>query len=655
MDLAQIISQKNPSVNYVRNSGIGSDISLRGFERDNINVTIDGAKVCGACPNRMDPPAMHISSEQIKSIEIQEGPFDVANFGSLGGSINVNTQEPKENLSGSVELKAGSFDYKKGSAVVTGGNENIQLLIGASKESSAQYEDGDGKTIVEQVDSKAKMTLTKYQDKYKNVDAFSRDSFWSKLNIKTSKDSKLKLSYYMDSADDVLYPIYGMDAQVDKTKMFNAKYIIKNLSQYSDRVELKLYNSKVEHEMGTEFREYAADQNGDDIIDSSFRTHKVSSEVSGIRVENRKDSLVYGIDSSVRNWNGACIKEPNGEYIQARIPDVDTKNIALYSKYSYKLDSKATLSGGVRVNNTNIKANSSLIDSASPMAMINGIVNSYYDQHSQDRDFNSISANINYSYKLSKLDSFFVSFGQGVRVPDPKELYNIGFGKDLNIGDAYWKILGNPTLNETKNLELDIGYRGNVDKLQYKTKLFYSKLTDFIYAHSTTTNDTKVNKTLTFSNIDAKIYGFELMSAYEINSNFILDTSLAYQRGQKDEAISGQDDKDLAGVAPLKLKVALEYENDSYFGIVEAIRSSSQVIDSDNGEKPIDGYTVVNLKGGYEFNSSFETNFGLNNVFDKTYAVNNSYVGRGVIGTTGEAMVLNEMGRNLYANLKYKF
>ncbi len=64
-DLGEMLSGSLPEITHVRTTAIGNDIVLRGFKKDNINVTIDDAKVCGACPNRMDPPAMHVSSSQI--------------------------------------------------------------------------------------------------------------------------------------------------------------------------------------------------------------------------------------------------------------------------------------------------------------------------------------------------------------------------------------------------------------------------------------------------------------------------------------------------------------------------------------------------------------------------------------------------------------
>jgi len=59
-DLAEALSRNVPSISLVRRSGIANDIILRGQKRDNINIIIDGAKIYGACVNRMDPPTSHV-------------------------------------------------------------------------------------------------------------------------------------------------------------------------------------------------------------------------------------------------------------------------------------------------------------------------------------------------------------------------------------------------------------------------------------------------------------------------------------------------------------------------------------------------------------------------------------------------------------------
>lgn len=50
---------KVDGINIRRKGAIDDDVVLRGFQKDNINVLIDGVRVNGACPDRMDPPLYH--------------------------------------------------------------------------------------------------------------------------------------------------------------------------------------------------------------------------------------------------------------------------------------------------------------------------------------------------------------------------------------------------------------------------------------------------------------------------------------------------------------------------------------------------------------------------------------------------------------------
>ena len=44
-------------ISYVHKGAIANDVVLRGFQKDNINVLVDGVRLHGACPSRMDPPS----------------------------------------------------------------------------------------------------------------------------------------------------------------------------------------------------------------------------------------------------------------------------------------------------------------------------------------------------------------------------------------------------------------------------------------------------------------------------------------------------------------------------------------------------------------------------------------------------------------------
>jgi len=141
-----------------------------------------------------------------------------------------------------------------------------------------------------------------------------------------------------------------------------------------------------------------------------------------------------------------------------------------------------------------------------------------------------------------------------------------------------------------------------------------------------------------------------------LNDEFSLEAGIAYQRGKKDsQPISTQTDEDLAQIPPLKGRVALNYDNGDYFARVEVIAASKyKNIDEDNGEQKINGWSVVNLKGSKDLTKNITLNLGIDNLFDKTYAVNNTYVGRALIGGAAPVLI-NEPGRFIYANLDFRF
>lgn len=624
-DLGEMLSNTLPEVTLVRNSGVGNDIILRGLRKDNINVTIDDAKVCGACPNRMDPPAMHVSSAQIASVEVQEGPFDVTQFGSLGGKINVVTKDPEKGMHGEVSATLGSFDYQKLSTTLEGGNDKVQALVGFSRETSGQYKDGNGLTLAEQTDAlTAPASMQKYAAAYKNMDAYTRNNYWAKIVGNLGSNQKLTMSYFGDRADNVLYPRYPMDAKIDNTDMFKVKYQLFNLSDYSDELTVEGYYSKVEHEMGTYYRKSASG--------GTVMIAPVDATIKGASVENifnlAGTKVSIGLDSSIRNWNGNRYSTAAPATKTILLPDVDTKNIALYTKAT-KTIGDYEINGGLRYDDTSIDADQTKTGYSA----------------AQDKDYNNLSGNIMVKYNLSSTTSIFTGLGQSTRVPDAKELY--------------WLNTTHNNLNETKNREIDVGAEHTSGNFHVKGTAFYSDLKDFIYQYKNGA------ATSTWANIDAKIIGFDLQADYLLNNDWRIESGMAYQKGSKKDTnqldnltTQVQTDKDLAEIPPMKGRIALVMDTGTNYLMTEWIAAKAQTIDSNNGEKDISGYAILNLKYGHDFQNGFSLNAGINNFFDRTYAVNNGYIGNELItGITGstDPLVLNEPGRSFYTTVSYKF
>ena len=629
-DLADALTKATPAITIQRRSGIANDIILRGQRKDDINILVDGGKIYGACPNRMDPPTSHVITSNIKDVDIIEGPYDVEDFGTLSGAVKVTTNQPSKNLHGNVNLNMGSWGYKKGSAFISGGNDKVKVLVGASTERSEQYKDGNHHSLAEQLKIATKGTPNapkQYKPSEFDRDAYQKTSFMGKAYINITDNQELRLSYTGNRSDDVLYPSTPMDAIKDDSDLYNIQYILKNISPYSQRLTLEYYYSTVDHPMTNQYR---LASNGP----AGTIANVMSATVYGGKITNRShiDNLAveYGIEASKRNWDGRYYKKytTNPVSLNKSIPDVDTNNMGVFAKAKRGFG-KFEFEGGLRYDHTKIEP---------------GVLNSGTKDLS--KSYNDLSGYLFTYYHQNESLKYFAGLGKSIRVPDAKESHDRG--KDVS-GATDGLLIGNPNLNETKNYEADLGVEGDYDNLTTKAKLFYSRLKDFIVYNATAKQ---------YQNTDAKIYGLEISGTYFATDNLYIDYGVAYQRGKKDHPLAGQSDTDLPSIPPIKANLALNYDYDDSLSLKAEVIASGKWrhFDSDNGEQKISGWGVVNLKASKEFKKGFGITIGVDNLFNKAYAVSNTYKDLSLVsGSTGDVMLLNEPGRYAYLNLSYKF
>ena len=625
-DLAEGLFKNVAGISLVRRSGIANDIILRGQKKDNINVLVDGGKIYGACPNRMDPPTSHILTNNVESVEINEGPYDVENFGTLSGSVEITTKSPEPGLHGDFSLNAGSWNYWKGAATLSGGNDRVRALVSASWEEGDQYEDGDGNTLAEQIEKFYPTSMARYKPEYKDIKAFEKKTFMGKLEIDVAENQLLKLGYTANRSDDILYPSSKMDALYDDSDLYTIDYVATDLGRWSKLLEVSFYGSQVEHPMSTRYRLSSGPDSANE------RISKLESKIHGLRVKNATSidadsQIAYGIDTSRRNWDGTYRGYGMSAGITGvkSIDDVDTDNIGLFAEYEKDWD-RFNLRIGGRWDDTRIEPGTGNLPG---------------------NDYNSFSAFAFGTWAMNDGIKLFGGVGRAYRVPDARELY---FRSAPMMGMPAM-LIGNPDLDQTSNTEIDLGIENDWNDFYLKAKVFYSWLEDFIFYNAS-------RKMHRFENMDATLYGFSVNGNWNFTDALWLDFGLAWQRGRKENPLSGQTDRDMPEIPPLKGNLALnwEYMADSV-ARAELIASDSwSDYDGDNGEQKLDGWTVLNLNVRHQLTKHVVLIGGIDNVFDETYAVSNTYKDLTLLlDGTGEVMLMNEPGRYFYLNASYNF
>jgi len=626
VDLAEILSDEMIEASMIRKSGYGNEVGLRGFTKSNLRFTLDDTLIEGSCGSRKDPPLSHINLLTIKRIEVKEGPYDVSVPGALGGDINVITKDTQKCIHGEALLKFGSFGYSSQGGYVTGGSDSLQGLFGYNYSESGQYKDGAG--------NKLSSFNSTYNDEGKNMDAFQKNDFWGKVSLKPAENQNLLFSSSYGEASDIMTPRVAMDTEKEKTYLNKVEYAFDDLSSISEQLKLSAYYNRIEHYPSGKYRIAPV---------NNFKIEAISS-ITGVQIENKASSemavFTYGADFYHRNWYGDKFNRMTGAIVNDELfPDVNELNSGLYVKAERDIG-RLSVTAGLRMDVFYSKANEDLKFSK---AMT--------DTNAQTDILPS--ANVFLKYFLTDDTNFFGGVGLTNRTPTAVERYVQESG---TIPNAYY---GNPDLKPSRNLETDLGFETRVtDRLKFKTKGFYSYLPDYIYQQAN-------GGVKTYANIDAYMFGGDATAVYDLSQGFAFEGGLAYQRGRKLSQPSGNNDKDLAEICPLKTKLALSYDKDGFFAVYEWLHSlDSKDIDRDAGETLLKGWDVFNFRAGYQFigkegKMSFlnglSFNFGIDNMFDKKYTMANSYEYDPTDPSGTNVKIVNEPGRFIYGSLSYRF
>ncbi len=603
----------------LRKGGIANDIVLRGFSSKNLNFLFDGARIWGACPNRMDPPLFHVDLAEVKEIEVIKGPFDVKNYGGLGGTVNVVTVEPRKGGSVRLNLGVGSFSYFNPSVKLSYATDKFYGLVGHSYKYSEPYRTGEGKRFTE---------YANYKPVEIDSTAFSVSTSWIKLGFKPAKASGVEISYAVQRARDVLYPYLMMDSSEDNADRLNFRV-------YYGELKFSAYYSYVYH-----------------IMDNSKRTATkymetvAEAETYGVKAEYDLENISFGLEAFKWSWKaGTRI----GSVFQNTIPDVDTTNLGVFGEYRRRFRKGLELVVGFRLDTTRTGANRSRANAS--------IYYRYHGTRSTEERDTYPSGNLQLFYKASESLELFGGIGYSVRVPDAQERY-FALDRTGAMETRYGDWVGNPNLRPSKNTELDLGLKLRTERVSTDISVFYSFVKDFITLY----NDTSVygspvgtdsdNRARSYTNVDARFYGGEARATVALTDVLFLEGGASYVKGKKDtDTFRNITDDDIAEIPPLKGRIALRLDTGLYFAQIEAVFHATQNrVDSDLNERKSSGWGIVNLKAGGDY-KNFSLIAGVENLFDKLYYEHLSYLR----DPFSAGIRVPEPGRSLYVNVSYMF
>src|SRR5690554_865327 len=223
-----------PGITLIKRGNFALEPTIRGLNAGQINMTIDGMQMFGACTDRMDPISSYIEPANLEKIQLSTNLDEGQTGSAIGGGINFALMK--------AQLGAPTkFSGKVGAGYQTNAN-NIQTL------GTFQYSTKRWALLVNGIYRKA----DNYHAANRKEVLFSQFEKWNagaNLMIALNEKNRLALDYIQDEGYDIGYPALTMDVGFAKAYISALTHTFENNSNVLRRIETKLFFNFIDHAM----------------------------------------------------------------------------------------------------------------------------------------------------------------------------------------------------------------------------------------------------------------------------------------------------------------------------------------------------------------------------------------------------------------------
>jgi len=589
-----------PGFAVSRKGGADGDATFRGLGGSRLTVVLDGSRILGGCPHRMDPPTAYVYPESYDEVIVSKGPQSVAYGVSSAATVRFERRTERfaePGVRGIGALVGGSFGRNDQLLDVAGGAEKGFVRMIGTRSDADNYEDGNGNEV------------------------HSFYTRWSGTAVggwTPDADTRMELTVTR-SDGEAAYADRAMDGAAFDRTGYALDFERAALSERIDRLAVKLYHNNIDHVMDN-FSLRAP--TGMRRLMNPERTTSGGRVAADLAIGER-DVATIGLDYQ-RNEHTtrmamAMMGTPSVDGM-ARRDKASFDQWGAFGEYEHVLKPGTRFIAGLRVDRAEAEA-----QQAATKMNPDGYGRAAAGR--TDRDTNT-SGFFRFERDLAEAPAtLYAGVGRAVRSPDFWE-------RDRLFG-----------LESEKHHQLDFGAVYRSGRLRANAALFYARIDDYILI---TDNGDGV------ANIDATTYGGEADLRYTFSDNWDLGAAVSWVHGSNDT-----DDAPLAQIPPLEGSLALNYHRGKYTAgvLLRAVADqdridvgSGTIYGTDIGET--EGFTVVSVNAGYRWSQDVTLAAGIDNLFDETYA---GHLGKGSADLGAVAGRVNEPGRTLWLKLSASF
>ena len=645
--------QKEAGISLLRDGIWGTEVSLRGLNRENVVALIDGSRI--ATSTDISARFSMVDINDVERVEVIKGASSaIYGSGATGGIVNIITKQPD---------RFNSFGLRGNLSAGFNTVNNSSLLSGA-------LFSGDSFWSAKISGSFRKALNTATPSGELKNSQFKDYSLSASLNFYTFENQTLKLDYQLFKAEDVGIPgasVFPDNADVryplERRELFSAGYEILNISKLLYRVAARYSNQAIARDVEniphTVQNIPASGPNPARRVSVLKITPAADHNNNNFQVNagmlfGERYNLVVGIDYWDRRYNGSREKYQQIEALNSGgsvistvnkiigekpLPDSKYSSLGIFAQNEVELiKEKLNVSLGGRVDKIWVKGESAL----NPVyEIVNGVIN--YSPAGQKTIWNSIESddisfggNLGLKYAATENLDLTLSLGISFRSPSLEERFQY-------IDQGSYVRVGKPDLNPERGKSADLGIRYYASSFKLVTSIFYNYFNDMV-AELPGTFDGR-NAFIKTNIGEAKLYGFDLRTDYAFQNGIALYASASYVRGE--DVTSGGN---LAEIPPLNGTGGLKAEMFNIFNADLSVTLFDSQRKTAAGEPETPGYAVFNIfADSFPFKiDRFEmrVSAGIENIFNREYRNHLS---------TFRGNMFFEPGRNFQLKLNIKW
>ena len=607
-------------VDAIRMGGHGVDLVIRGQQASQLNVLLDGAKIEGGCPNRMDPPTAYAEMSSFDEVTVIKGVKSVTyGVGGSGGTVLFERKTPifedGKPVQGEINMGSSSNGLTRDlNATVAAGGKEGYIIVQGSKKSADNYLDGNG----DEVESS-------YESQQGHID----------LGWTPNENHELRLSYENTLVEDALFGGAKMDAPLSDGTTTRLRYNGSKISNAIQDIEVDLYQSTVDHTMNNYELRHAMNPN--------MLTEVVSDvETSGAKVKLTSmvghTKLDYGVQFESINKTATPYDVDAGYIAGPEMwPNVlqETKSVFAESTSFFKDQQKVVL--GLRYDTINTEARN-----GNPTTYNNVYTDYSGNVKTDDANINGL---LRYERIYKDKLNVFVALSRTHRYADATELYMAKAGPDQS---KWWT--GNPDLKPEQHNQFDIGISQATNKTDWSISAYYDTVNNYILRDFGSNQVDSVNVESTNSvylNKDATIYGLDVAGSWKTSQHVKVGGNLSLTKGTNET-----DHRNLSNIAPLSGTAFAEYSANNWrVGTRFNFATAQTEVNSEYNELETAAWSTVDIVGDYQINKSIKLSAGIDNLVDHAYQ---TYLNR-VDNYSSNTYKVYEAGRTVWAKLNAKF